>query len=446
MEDDYYYDDDGYDEYYDDDGADAAADVDPLEVKYIDGKSYMQNNLEESLRCLREVLEEDTEHGRWTFKALKMLSRATRMAKQYEEMTQYYARVAHFSHPDVTEAAIAKAMLKFSEENKRAPAQWRERTLQITLEVVKSHADHFLHVLVPTLLQRAALFLEENKCAEALDDLQAALQQCNQLDPTAAQLNSTAIYQIRALQMVAYHRLHRYAELRRTYRAIAQVQAALPPLRLVGGVMESAGHLFLHDRDWNAAHRAFSAALRCYAECGDVQQYAIVKYVVLATMMANLPVDIFSQDGALADHPYVRPARALWRAFAACDIVAFFRVLHDPENTACFVQDKEFTPFVAGALHQLRMNYLARYTRSFATVSLADLCRRLQMEETPCRELCVSAILLGVVNGCLDGDQKLLMLTPTAMSKTTRAGSSTAENLRDFSLVSNELCCARIRY
>lgn len=443
MEDDYYYDDDGYDEYYDN-GADEVADVDPLEVKYIDGKSYMQNNIDESLRCLREVLDEDSEGGRWSFKALKMLSRASRMAKQYEEMVGFYAQVAHFSHPDVAESAIAKAMLKFAEESKRVPSQWRGRTLQITLEVAMSGPDNYRHVLVPTLLQRATLFLEENKCKDALADLQAALQHCRHLDSAAAQLNATSIYQIHALQLVAYRKLRRYDDLRRTYNAIGQVQAALPPLRMMGGVMESAGHLFLHDGDWAAAHRAFSSALRCYTECGDAHQYAVVKYVVLTTMMADLPVDVFSQDETLADHPYVRPVRALWRAFAACDIPSFFTVLGDPENIACFAQDEEFSPYVETAVYQLRVNYLASYTRSFATVSLTDLCRRLQMDEQACKDICTSAILHGVVDGRVDGGRKMLVLTPLTCKG--QRDMSSAGTLREFSILTNEICCPRIHY
>jgi COP9 signalosome complex subunit 2 len=443
MEDDYYYD-EGYDDYYDN-GADEVADVDPLEVKYIDGKSYMQNNVEESLRCLREVLDEDGEHGRWTFKALKMLCRACRLAKQYEQMAHYYDRVAHFSHPDINEATIAKAMLKFSEESKRVPGQWRERTLQITLEVALSDTIHYCDVLVPTLLQRATLFLEENKCQAALDDLQSALQQCRNLDATATQLHATSVYQIRALQLVAYRKLRRYADLRSTYNAIGHVHAALPPLRMVGGVMESAGHLFLHDRDWGAAHRAFTSALRCYTECGDARQYAIVKYVVLATMMADLPVDIFSQDDAFADHPYVRPVRALWRAFTAADIPAFFAVLKDPDNVACFTQDEEFSPYVDVAVQQLRVNYLVGYTASFATVSVADLCRRLQMEEQLCKELCASVILQGRLEGYIDDDRQLLcMLSPATHRRL--ANSSNADALRSFSLLTSELCCSRLRY
>lgn len=442
MEDDYYYD-EGYDEYYDN-GADEAADADPLEVKYIDGKSYMQNNVQESLRCLREVLDEDVEHGRWTFKALKMLSRAARMAKQYDEMTRYYDQVAHFTRPDITDAAIAKAMVKFSEESRRVPGQWRERTLQITLDVALSKAAAYHSVLVPTLLQRAGLFLEEGKCTEALEDLQTALQHCRQLDAAVAQLNATAIYQIYALQLVAYRKLHRYAALRRTYHAIGQVQAALPPLRMTGGVMESAGHLFLHDGDWAAAHRAFTAALRCYTDCGDTQQYAVVKYVVLATMMADLPVEIFAQDDALADHPYVRPVRALWRAFAATDVPAFLAVLKDPENVACFAHDDEFAPYVDAAVHQLRVNYLVRYTQSFATVALTDLCRRLQMEEQACAELCVSAILHGFVKGHVDDEQKLLILSPAARQR--QSAVSDAQAVRDLSALTSELCCVQMRY
>ncbi|KPA79752.1 hypothetical protein ABB37_05506 [Leptomonas pyrrhocoris] len=443
MEDDYYYDDEGYDEYYSN-GGDEAADVDPLEVKYIDGKSYMQNNVEESLRCLREVVDEDTAHGRWTFKALKMLSRAARMAKRYEEMTQYYAQVVHFSHPDVAAAAIAKAMLKFSEESKWVPAQWRQQTLQITLEVAMPNTEQYRHVLVPTLLQRAALLLEENKSKEALDDLHVAMQHCTQLDAAVAQLNATSVYQIRALQLVAYRKLRRYADLRSTYNAIGQVQAALPPLRMMGGVMESAGHLFLHDGDWGAAHRAFASALRSYTECGDAQQYAVVKYVVLATMMADLPVDIFSQDDALADHPYVRPVRALWKAFAACDVPAFFNVLADPENVACFARDEEFAPYVEAAVYQLRMNFLISYTRGFATVLLSDLCRRLRMDEQPCKELCASAILHGLLEGGIDDGRKLLVLRSAAKTGQARLGN--AETLRDFSILANEMCCPRIRY
>lgn len=448
MEEDYYYDDEGYDEYYDN-AADEVADVDPLEVKYIDGKGYMQNNIEESLRCLKEVLEEDGARGRWTFKALKMLCRASRMAKHYDDMTTYYAQVVSFSHPDITHAAVAKAMLKFSEESKRVPGQWRGRALQMTLDAALADTEKFHSVLVPTLLQRATLLLEEHRYSEALADLEMAFRHCGLRDGSAAatsvaQLNATSVYQIYALQLQAYRRLRRYGELRRTYHALSQVQAALPPLRMTGGVLESAGHLFLHDGDWAAAHRAFTASLRCYTECGDAQQYVVAKYVVLATMMADLPVDLFAQDDALAEHPYVRPVRALWRAYAAGDVAAFLETLGDPENVACFANDVEFAPYTAAATQQLRVKYLVAYTKSFATVSLTDLCRRLHMEEQPCRELCVSAILHGHIKGHLDDGRRMLVITTSG--KQGVAPCDAPKTLRSFAALTNELCCQCVNY
>lgn len=437
MEDDYYYDDAGYDEYYDT-GANEVADVDPLEVKYIDGKSYMQNNVGESLRCLREVLELDTEQGRWSFKALKMLARASRLARHYADMADFYARVAHFSHPDVTAAAVAKAMLKFTEESQQVPAEWRGRTLQATLEVATAAPEVYRDVIVPTLLRRATLRIEETAYEAALADLQAAQRQCDQAGAAAAQLHATARYNICTLQLAAYRKLGRFADLRRTYNTLGSVHAALPSLCVSGSAMESAGHLFLHDADWAAAHRAFSVALRNYTDSGDPQQHHVVKYVVLATMMAGLPADLFAQEETLANHAAVRPVRALWQAFVALDVKTFLQVLHAAEHTACFAGDAEFAPYMRPLEFLVRTNHLVAYVKSFAVVSLAELAARLQLEGRPCAELCTSAILLGRLDARIDEPRGLLL-----MRRGAGAVPSGVAALRELSDMTSELCCPK---
>ncbi|KAG5477362.1 hypothetical protein LSCM4_04581 [Leishmania orientalis] len=435
MEDVYYYDDGDYDEYYDS-GADEVADVSPLEVKYVDGKSFMQSNVEESLRCLQEVVAEDSEHGRWTFKALKMLARASRIAKLFDAMVDYYTQVVHFAHPNVDAAAVAKAMLKFSEESQRVPAEWRGRTLHVTLEVATAQPDSYRDVIVPTLLRRATLFIEEAKYEEALVDLQAALRQCDKSSANVAQVNATSVYHIRTLQLTAYRKLSRYTELRRAYYELGRVHAALPSLRMIGSAMESAGHMFLHDADWAAAHRAFSSALRCHTESGDVQQYNVVKYVVLATIMAGLPADVFAQEETLANHPSVRPVRALWQAFVEMDVPTFLQVLHAPDSVACFEKDAEFAPYVEPMMFQLRTNYLISYSKSFGTLSLEELGARLRLQEQPCKELCTSAILLGLIDARVDDARKLLLF-----QRAPRTVPSSVAVLRDLSVMTSELCC-----
>ncbi|KAK7194502.1 PCI domain containing protein [Novymonas esmeraldas] len=433
-DDDYYNDDGGYDEYYDDDGGDAAQ-VDPLEVKYVDGKSLMLNNTEESLRCLREVVAEDTEHGRWTFKALKMLARASRIAQHYDAMADYYGQVVHFAHPEVDAAAVAKAMLKFTGESQRVPVVWRERTLLMTLEVAAAQPTTYRDVVAPTLLRRATLLVEEARYEAALEDLQAALHVCDVSNAAMAQLNATSIYHIRTLQLTAYRKLRRYAELRRTYYVLGRVHAALPPLRMVGSAMESAGHLFLHDADWAAAHRAFTSALRCHADSGDAQQFALVKYIVLATIMAGVPANVFAQEEALIDHPSVLPARALWKASTSLDVPECVRVLHSPDNAACFTADDEFAPYVEPLLFQLRTNYLVSYTKSFGTLSMSTLGARLQLEAGPCKELCTSAILLGLIDATVEDRRGLLV-----MRRVSRPTPSSVAALHDLSTMTSELC------
>ncbi|CAJ1009286.1 putative PCI domain containing protein [Leishmania naiffi] len=436
MEDDYYYDDDGgYDEYYDN-GADEVVDMDPLEVKYVDGKSFMQSNVGESLRCLQEVMAEDNEHGKWTFKALRMLARASRIAKKYDAMTDYYTRVVHFTHPDIGAAAVAKAMLKFTEESQQVPAEWRGRTLHVTLEVATAQPESYRDVIVPTLLRRATLFVEEAKYEEALLDLQAALQKCDESGVTTAQANTNSVYHIRTLQLTVYRKLSRYAELRRAYYELDRVQAALPSLRMIGSVMESAGHLFLHDADWAAAHRAFSLALRCHTESGCAQQYSVIKYIVLAAIMDGTPTDVFAQEETLANHSSVHPVRTLWQAFIALDISTFLHVLRAPANAVCFTKDAEFAPYVEPMMFQLRTNYLISYSKSFGTLSLLELGARLQLQEQPCKELCTSAILLGLIDARIDDSRKLLLF-----QRASRTVPSSVAVLRDLSGMTSELCC-----
>lgn len=405
----YYYDDDMYGDYYYN-NCDGTQVEDPLETKYVMGKECMQQDIERSIQLLREVVAEDVDRGWWTFKALRMLTRASRLIERYSDMVSYYTEVAQFSHDDVACAKVQKAMTKSIDECQRIPDVWLHKMLEIALKVASTNDSQYHQLWLNMSIRRATVYLEASSFTEALAELQAATAACG-AEPEEQQLQQylATRFHIYALQMEVFKELGQYADLRRVYFALGRLPPPLSSIRMIAAVIECAGHLFLHDNNWEAAHDAFTTSLRRYTDAGDGKRYIVAKYVLLSSMLCGQPVDVFKNNEAYADNSALTPMRCLLEAFVACDIGAFLAVLHTSDYAGCFKEDKHFTPFIEPLLLQVRLNFMESYVACFTTLSLRLLAQQLHLSVNECKNLCHVAILREKIFAVIDGPAEQLV-------------------------------------
>lgn len=414
MDEEYYYEDDEYGDYY---GEQEYAEESPQEANYATAKGLLQSNPAECIRLMTEVIANDAEHGVWTFKAEKAIMRAARATQQYEEMMKHYKLAITFSHPDVNQAALQKAMTKFTEQSQRVPPTYLHQIIDLTLEVAGKDKQAYGRLWFNTLIRRVNLFIDEKEYTAALKDLQSAEDGCN-TDDHPATSRSSQLYSINALRLRVYDVTRQYGLLRETFFQTMCISTALVPQRVTAGVLECGGHMYLRVADWHAAFRAFTAAFRGFSEGGDASRPYCLKMAVLCDMLCGSPLDGFASNDTkpLAELPSVQPIVKLLAAFLRNDVGAAIAIVKDPAHREVFVDDANIAPYVEPLLFRLRLNRLALYCTSFIRCPLSDLAKQLVLSSEEVARLCTFAVLEGLLNAVVDDTSGFLYVYDTAQT------------------------------
>lgn len=413
---------DGYYDYYDDygygdeAGGQVDAEEEALATKYAEGKSYMSADTELCIQLLREVLEEDAAHGRWTFKARKMLTRASRLAGRYDEMMAHYAAVTSFSHADVPPEAVCKAMRKALDEGQRLPPEQRARLADATLLVAERDTQLFGEVFYSALMTRVGA-----GAGDAMADLARALQWCRAGDPRTVAQRAPQLYAVYAALIAAYDGAARDDMVADTYYRALEVRSQAVRRRLVGTVMEYGGYMFMRHGDWGAACEALLRAARLQDGAGAPAPVGPLRMLALAAVLDGRRVDIFAaaEVEPLMALEETRAFAQLHRAYAAADLKAFLAAAEAVKQGAAAADGQhgpDVAPFLPLCTQRARADYLVRFSTNFSSVRLSQLEEELHLDRKATVQLCTFCILHGLIAGRLDLVNGFLLLHSTRAS------------------------------
>ncbi|RNF12634.1 putative proteasome regulatory non-ATPase subunit 6 [Trypanosoma rangeli] len=404
MEDEGYY-------YYDDDYGNEEGEAweAGLENVYVTAKSMMDTMPEECAAGMRSVARDDPVGGRWSFKALKMLVRVCRRMKSYEEMLSYYDQVSSFSHNDVSKGQLQKAMTKLIDEAQRVPVEYLRRMLETTIKVTSRDMKSFGKLWFNAKLKHATLTLQANALDAVLDEMGPVLAWCKEEDQFAFK-KSAQLFLAYALLLRVYSKKKDYKRMRETFFLSTSIANTIPPSRVLGGVMECGGKMYMHLRDWSSAFRAFSEAFLHYNEFGDPSKIGCLKYLVFARMLGGSTIDPFARREAKAyeDTPEIVPVAMLMRSFAANDVREFIDVMKLHRDS--FDADAVLKPCLDEVLEQLRLQALVAYVEPYQCLYMERLKEVLLVDADEAERLCVRAVAEGKLNAALDDEQHILVM------------------------------------
>ncbi|KAH9599410.1 Proteasome component (PCI) domain [Trypanosoma melophagium] len=402
MEEYYYYEEDGCDE--EGEAWEAA-----LESTYANAKAIMNTSPEECAAGLHSVVRDDPIGGRWTFKALKMLTRLTLRTKAYEEMLEYYKRVANFKHDDINNGALQKAMAKFMDEAQRVPAGCLRRLLQITIEASSKNMRAFGKLWFNAKLKHATLSLESNNLDAVLEEMKPVLAWCKEEEQFSFK-KSAQLFLSYALLLEVYSKKNDFKRMRDTFLSAISIANTIPPSRVAGSVLECGGKMYMHIRDWTSAFRSFSVAFRNYNESGDPRRMDCLKYLVLSCMLSGSTTDPFAthETKNFEDTEEILPMAKLMKTFTDNDVQGFFHVVEQYQET--FEADPVINMNLDLVLEELRLQALVAYVAPYERLYMKRLEDVLVTNSDEVMRLCVKAMMRGMLHASLDAKEDVIIV------------------------------------
>ncbi|EPY24287.1 COP9 signalosome complex subunit 2 [Strigomonas culicis] len=402
------------DEFYFSDG-DEDVPVSAVDQKFLQAKGGIETNAKDSIKALTEILKEDeAQQGRWTYKALKNLAKASRKLNAYDDMLRYFKQCFHGTYAEISKPKMEKAMNKFINTSEGVPSEHVMQLLDIILERAKEDMSAFADLWSGTMLRKATLLFHVQRYKEALDQCEKGIQFCRSCT-RAVRTNDTHLFHFLMTMMQVGDATEDYFLLRKSYFELTHIPLHLVHAPPIGTVALLAGQMYLRAQDWRAAHATFVLAFQHMNECGDGQRIACLKYATVASMLTGSPADGFSggEEKPYAEHKELVPVVKLLRAFIHADVHAFQAVLADPQHAECLHQDRIVAAHVDLLLYRLRLNVLLKCVECFVRVSLKELAERLTLSVENTKLLCGYAIRHGLIPARLDDVTNILNVYST---------------------------------
>lgn len=412
MSDEYYYEDEQY--TYDDDGVCEQEDTweTLIENKYAVAKSSMDADPHEAVTLFLEVVAEDQEKGRWTFKALKMLARTCQRARRYQDMITYYQRALDFQYSGKTRSDTEKAVNKFLERCATVPADFMEAVYAQTAATLERDLRTFEKLWFNVCLKYVELLLQQKQFDRALQQLVPLRTWCS-AGEQAEQRKATQRIQLYAVEIQVFSERQDNSKLRELYSLASQaMEHSIAPPKVGGTIKECGGKMFMRQGLWTEATSAFGQAFRYFDDAGDARRLANLKYLVLSSMLSSAAIDPFASNEtkSFQSDPEIRCMTELIRACQNNDIHTFERLLKDTQNSQSLLRDPLIARYLQPLILQVRKQVLVQMAGSYRTIKLSRIAEELSVDEREAEALAIALILDDKIVGKVDQSSGVLKL------------------------------------
>jgi len=227
--------------------------------------------------------------------------------------------------------------------------------------------------------------------------------------PAAGRAPATSLLEIYALMIQLYGRTGDHGRLRDLYVRSQRVEGGIPHPRTLAVIKECGGKMYMREREFDNARRAFFDAFRSYDEAGDPGRLRCLKYQVLASMLFESGINPFDAAEArpFKDHDEIVAMTDLVRAYHDGDVKTFERVLQ--RNQGKIMDDPFIRTYIDDLLKTVRTRVLLRVLQPYTRTTLQFLSHQLNgVPPDDVENLLSQLILEGRLHGQIDQDNGIL--------------------------------------
>merc|ERR1712232_7866 len=181
--------------------------------------------------------------------------------------------------------------------------------------------------------------------------------------------------------------------------------------RSMSVIKECWGKMYASMNQWDEAYTNFFDAFRSYQDIGHKDTKSCLKYVVIASMLAEVDTNPFAtqEAGVFKQDTQIMPISNLLEAFDEDDIRRFEDTLRRDKQS--ILDDDFIVEHMPAVKLRIRSKVLVKLIKPYTRVKLEWLCRQLNATLPEIENLVVNLILDGSVNGGLDQIHSLLDLS-----------------------------------
>ncbi|KAL3319128.1 COP9 signalosome complex subunit 2 [Cichlidogyrus casuarinus] len=389
-----------------------------LENQYYRAKSRKEDSLNEALEEFKKVLQLETneEKGEWGFRALKQMMKINFRLKQYDQMIHNYKILLTYIKESVTRNYSERSINSILEyistsENKELLQDF----YTCTLEALKESKNDRLWFKTNTKLGK--LYLEEQEFSKLQNIVKELRDSCQTADGEDDFRKGTQLLEIYALEIQMYTLQKNNKKLKYLYEQSLQIKSALPHPLIMGIIRECGGKMHLREGEFDKSHTDFFEAFKNYDESGCPRRTQCLKYLVLASMLHQSGINPFDSQETKAhkNDPQIQAMTNLVAAYQANDIARFEEILK--VNHAAIMEDQFIREHIEDLLRNIKTQVLVKLIRPYTRISIPFISQRLNLGQIEVEKLLVSCILDNVVEGKIDQENQILILTKEACSE-----------------------------
>eukprot|EP00042_Codosiga_hollandica_P049293 m.570068 g.570068 ORF g.570068 m.570068 type:complete len:443 (-) comp57848_c0_seq4:160-1488(-) len=412
MSDDDFLADDGSDqsfgfEYESEGSEDSVVDA---ENQYYTAKQLRETSAAQALAAFQKVIECETPKGEWGFRAHKQMMKLHNKAGNYTAMIETYRGLLTYIKSAVTrnysERSINTILDRISSSDNHELLQSFYET---TLDALKEAKNDRLWFKTTLKLGKMHLDREEfTKLLRIIKHLYASCQGTEESDEV--QRTGTQLLEVYALEIQMYTIQKNAKKLKALYERSLQVKSAIPHPFIMGIIRECGGKMHLREEQWGKAYQDFFEAFKNYDESGSSKKITCLKYLVLANMLMKSTVDPFEaqESKPYRNDPQILALTNLVRAYQANDINEFERIIH--QHRQSIMDDSFVREYIQDLLRNVRTEALVKVLKPYSRVRLSYLAHRLNVSLPELRQLLITSILDGLIDGRVDEIEQVVVV------------------------------------
>lgn len=128
--------------------------------------------------------------------------------------------------------------------------------------------------------------------------------------------------------------------------------------------------MHMYEENWDLAQTDFFEAFKNYDEAGSPQRLQCLKYLVLASMLADSTINPFESQETkpYANNPHITVLTTLVDAYQRRDVREFQKILR--KNEEAVAGDVFMSGYISDVLRNIRMQFVAGYVKPYHRITL----------------------------------------------------------------------------
>lgn len=383
-----------------------------LENQYYNAKSRKEVNPDDALREFRNVLaiEATGVKGDWGFRALKQMIKLNFRLGRFDEIIKDYKNLLTYIKSAVTRNYSEKSInsiLDYVSTSKQMDLLQHFYTT--TLEALKEAKNERLWFKTNTKLGKLHLelgdYLQLNRIVKELRE------SCLTVEGEDDLKKGTQLLEIYALEIQMYTAQKNYKKLKALYEQSLHIKSAIPHPLIMGIIRECGGKMHLREGEYEKSHTDFFEAFKNYDESGSQRRTQCLNYLLLVSMLTKSDINPFDSQETkpYKSDPQIVALTSLMTAYQLHDIAEFEKILR--AHRAEIMADAFIREHIEDLLRNIRTEVLIKLIRPYTRIRIPFISRQLNLEDTEVESLLVACILDNVIQGRIDQETRVLVLS-----------------------------------